>query len=72
MMTALIVIVRLLRSSILGSHLKMLGWLECQSPKLKQMSCHSINQSTAPTFLVDWPGQKSPIEGSQRLVDVRI
>ena len=22
--------------------------------------------------LVDWPGQKSPIEGSQRLVDVRI
>ncbi|WP_395664013.1 hypothetical protein [Aestuariivirga sp.] len=27
----------------------------------------------APPFdLVDWPGQKSPIEGSQRLVDVRI
>ncbi len=24
------------------------------------------------THLVDWPGQKSPIEGSQRLVDVRI
>jgi type I restriction enzyme M protein len=26
----------------------------------------------AKDLLVDWPGQKSPIEGSQRLVDVRI
>jgi DNA (cytosine-5)-methyltransferase 1 len=44
-------------------------WLECS--QLRAIAQHD-SRGHMISDLVDWPGQKSPIEGSQRLVDVRI